>query len=229
MHRITPRLAPAILVLLPLACGRPGPASPELTSTTPVATGAAARNTDARAATRERMVIKTAELTLITDEPGDGFCKAQQMARQMGGYTLDASRGDERQSITLRVPEARFEEALRRLGKLGKVDRRRITGKDVTGEVVDLEIRLSNAQKMRERYLQLLARAQNVSEAVQVQKELERVTAEIESMKGRLSLLRNQVSLATIRVTLRTPTRPGPLGWVFYGLYRGVKWLFVWD
>jgi hypothetical protein len=48
-------------------------------------------------------------------------------------------------------------------------------------------------------------------------------------MKGKLALLESQVSLATIHLTLEKPTRPGPLGWVFYGAYRGVKWLFVWD
>jgi hypothetical protein len=216
----------ALAALSQCTCAGPGAAPAKVASAVPVAVASAGARGPA---VRERMVIKTAELEVITDDPGDGFCKAQRMARQMGGYTLDANREDERQRLTLRVPEARFEEALLRLGKLGKVDRRQISGKDVTGEVVDLEIRLKNAEKMRERYLQLLARAENVTAALEVQKELERVTADIESMKGRLELLRNQVSLATIHLTLDKPTRPGPLGWVFYGLYRGVKWLFIWD
>jgi hypothetical protein len=37
------------------------------------------------------------------------------------------------------------------------------------------------------------------------------------------------VALATVRVDFERPVRPGPVGWVFYGLARGVKWLFVWD
>ncbi len=32
-----------------------------------------------------------------------------------------------------------------------------------------------------------------------------------------------------VQLTLETPTSPGPVGWVFYGLYRGIAWLFVWN
>lgn len=151
------------------------------------------------------------------------------MAKQMGGYTLNSTRLEQRLQVTIRVPAARFEEALRRLAKLGQVDRRHISGRDVTTEMVDLTMRLGNAVKMRQRYLELLRKAANVSEAVQVQKELERVTAAIESLKGRLTVMRTQVSLSTVDLTLRTPTRPGPVGWIFYGLYKGVVWLFVWN
>jgi hypothetical protein len=30
-------------------------------------------------------------------------------------------------------------------------------------------------------------------------------------------------------VRFEQPTRPGPVGWIFYALYYGVKWLFVWE
>jgi hypothetical protein len=177
----------------------------------------------------KRRVIKTADLTIVTSDPRDGFDKAVRMAKQMGGYTLDSRRTDKRLQITLRLPSARFEEALRRLSKLGKVDKRSIGGRDVTTEYVDLTMRLANAQRVRLRYIELLKRANNVEEALKVQKELERITGQIESLKGRVSVIDNQVSLSTVRLTLETPTSPGPVGWIFYGLYRGVAWLFVWN
>jgi len=37
------------------------------------------------------------------------------------------------------------------------------------------------------------------------------------------------VAYSTISLELREPTRPGIVGAVFYGLYRVVRWLFVWD
>jgi len=218
-----------LLSALPLvACAGAAPVSKVSTGGMVAASARTASDAD-NDGLEGRLVIKTAELSIISSDPRGGFRKAQRLAKRMGGYTLNASRAEDRVSITLRIPAARFEEAVRRLGKLGKLERREVQGKDVTAEVVDLRLRLKNALKMRERYLQLLARAQNVEEAVKVQKELERVTESIETMKGKLGLLENQVNLATIRLTLETPTRPGPLGWVFYGAYRGVKWLFVWD
>jgi hypothetical protein len=68
-----------------------------------------------------------------------------------------------------------------------------------------------------------------VSEAVLVEKELERVTAEYETIKARLQSLEGQVTLATVRVDFARPVRPGPVGWVFYGLAKGIKWLFIWE
>lgn len=223
--------------VLPAASGGGGGGEDETATSAPATEAKAggeaapAQGEQARKSTDKikRMVIQTADLTVVTTDPADGFYKAQRMAKEMGGYTLDSSRSEKRLRITLRVPGARFEEALRRLAKLGKVEHRGISGKDVTTEFVDLSMRLKNALKMRKRYLELLRRSQNVAEAVQVQKELERVTASIESLKGRLSVIRNQVSLSTIVLTLERPTRPGPIGWIFYGLYKGVVWLFVWN
>ncbi len=42
-------------------------------------------------------------------------------------------------------------------------------------------------------------------------------------------MINSRVGMSTINLTLETPTRPGPVGWIFYGLYKGVYWLFVWD
>jgi hypothetical protein len=175
-----------------------------------------------------RMVIKTAELEIVTSDPRDGFAKATAMAKAMGGFTLSSDRSKRRIRITLRIPAARFEQALCRLAKLGKVERREVAGRDVTAQYVDLTLRLRNAQRMHKRYLELLAKAANVTETLKVQTEIERVTNTIESLKGQVNLIESQVSLSTISVTLEEPTRPGPVGWIFYALYKGVVWLFVW-
>lgn len=52
-------------------------------------------------------------------------------------------------------------------------------------------------------------------------------------MKGRLAMMRELSSYSTITLgyTIANPissVRPGLLGYVFVGLYQGVKWLFVW-
>lgn len=62
-----------------------------------------------------------------------------------------------------------------------------------------------------------------------VERELARATTEVERLEGQLRLLQNQVAFSTVRLTVDEDVDPGPLGWVFVGLYEGVKWLFVWD
>ena len=44
-----------------------------------------------------------------------------------------------------------------------------------------------------------------------------------------MRVLSGRVAMATISVDLEEDVSPGPIGWIGYGIYRGVKWLFVWD
>jgi hypothetical protein len=229
-----------MVLLLPvsvIACGAPMKSAAPVESARRVALageapaasgGGEAEPPEPAASKPARMVIKTAELEIITSDLREGFEKATAMAKSLGGFTLSSDRSEDRIRITLRIPAAGFEQALCRLAKLGKVDRREVSGRDVTAQFVDLTLRLKNAQRMHRRYLELLARAANVTETLKVQTEIERVTNTIESLKGQINLIENQVSLSTIHLTLEEPTRPGPLGWIFYALYKGVVWLFVW-
>ena len=75
---------------------------------------------------------------------------------------------------------------------------------DVTAEFRDIEIRLQNARAVRARLEELLAKAQNVEDALKVERELERISGEIESMSGKLKLFRELISFSTITVTFST-------------------------
>ena len=86
-----------------------------------------------------------------------------------------------------------------------------------------------DACSCRERVQELVDEGKNVEEILAVEKELARVTSQLESLEGQMRVLDNRTTYATVNVVLEERVRPGPVGWVFYGLYRGVKWLFVWD
>ena len=176
-----------------------------------------------------RMVVKTGHLELSTRKPDQQFQEAVRMVKEMGGYAVSSHHTSGRSVLTARVPAERFEEAMAKLAGLGEVDRREVTGEDVTAEYVDVNIRLQNAERMRDQYLELLKKSVTVADAVAVQRELERVTTTIEQLRGRVEFLRKQAAMSTIELTLQRPSRPGPVGWIFYGIFRAVWWLFVWD
>ena len=76
---------------------------------------------------------------------------------------------------------------------------REVRAQDVTDEFMDLDTRLKNARAMRQRLQDLLAKAA-VKEALEIEKELGRVTGEIETMEGKLKLLRDRIAFSTITV-----------------------------
>jgi len=148
------------------------------------------------------MLVYTANLTMAVYQVGPGLDGVERVAREAGGYL--SSRQD--QSVVVRVPRDRFQDVMARIEKLGDVTHRDIKAEDVTDEFVDIQARLKNAYNMRDRLADLLSRAP-AKEALDIEKELGRVTEEIERMEGRLKLLRDQIAFSTITVTF-TPLAP---------------------
>lgn len=213
------RLAPLLLLSTLCACAtapsRMARAEPR----------APAGEAEPGAAEAGRSIVRTASLRVERDEPEKGPPEVVALAKSHGGYAERVSEAE----VTARVPADRLDAFLAQAPSLGKVARRSVTAEDVTATHRDLRVRLDNLARVRARYLELLGQARNVGETLAVERELERVTAEYESLQARLKALEGQVALATVSVEFERPVRPGPLGWVFYGLAQGVKWLFIWD
>jgi len=111
---------------------------------------------------------------------------------------------------------------------LGKIESETKTGTDITEQYRDNVIRLESLKNVHDRYLALLAKANTISDILNIEKELERVNTEIEIMEGKIKYAESSVALSNITVRFRERAKPGPIGWIFYGLYRGMKWLIIW-
>lgn len=153
-------------------------------------------------------------------------------AKGFGGYLSQRSSN----SLTVRVPAKEFYPLNDFIKSLAAVKYENATAQDVTMQYTDLRIRLDVQLKMLNRYQDLLKKAISVKDAVEVERELSRITERVEQLKGQIRYYDSQIGFSTIVVNFQAPytafskeTKPGPLGWVFYGLYVGVKWLFVWD
>lgn len=170
-----------------------------------------------------RKILYTAYLTLLVEEPDSTNAALTSIAKAHNGYVSEV--GTYR--TTIRVESAQLEAALQQISQLGKVQDSRQTGQDVTEAYTDYQIRLDNAEKARARYLELLARAEDVEAALQVEKELERLNETIDQLKGQLNRIDHLAAFSTIYVTLKEKKKPGPLGYIGLGLYHAVKWLFV--
>jgi len=149
------------------------------------------------APTRAPLLIYTANLSLAVFETKGAIGAVEELARSLGGYLV--SRGD--QKVTVRVPAKAFQGALTGVSKLGDELHREVQVKDVTEQFADLEIRLKNAEAVRERLQALLAKAGKIEDALAVERELERITQGIELMKGRMRLLGELLAFSTINVS----------------------------
>ena len=147
---------------------------------------------------------------------------AQIAARYEGYFVQTGSWG-----TNIRVKSANVKAAMEELKTLGKVTHVSLNAEDVTDKFTDLDIRLENARLARARYLELLAKAENVEAALKVEKELERLNGEIDQLEGQISQLEHSERYSLISVHVDQKTKPGVIGYVFVGLWEGVSWLFV--
>jgi hypothetical protein len=144
------------------------------------------------------MMIYTARITMAVYQVDHGLATVEKVAKDMGGY-LSLKRDRE---ITIRVPRARFEPALAAIDTIGDVLHRDVQAQDVSDEYVDLEVRIKNARAMQARLKQLLERAP-VKEALEIEKELHRVTEQLELFEGKLKLLKDKIAFSTITVVFQ--------------------------
>jgi hypothetical protein len=149
--------------------------------------------------------------------------KVTQIAKKHNGYVLRTSKSN----TTIRIVSDSLNVAMAEIGTYGKVKYKNISGTDVTDEFTDYQIRLENAERSRNRYLELLQKAVTVEEILKVEKELERLNGEIDLLKGKMSRIDHLVDYSTIDVYYQQKVKLGVLGYVFVGAYQTVKWLFV--
>lgn len=174
-------------------------------------------------ANEKRMLIYNAYLDLIIKDPDTINRKLIDIAKKYNGYAQSIG---SRQTI-IRVVSDSLNKAVQDISKLGKLNGKSISGEDVSEQYNDLRIKLENAERARKRYLELLDKAQNVDETLKVEKELERLNGEIDLLKGKINRYNHLTEYSTITISLKEKVKPGIVGYVFIGVYRAVKWLFV--
>ncbi len=174
-------------------------------------------------AENERIVISSARLKMEMAKPDSLQNILMALAKKYSGYVLSSGRD----VTTIRVLAIHFKDAILQIEQLGKVKDKHISGEDVTEEYRDLEIRLDSAEKTRKRYLELLNKAEKVEEILKIEREIERLNGEIDLLKGKINRLAHLAQYATITIETSNGVKKGVLGYAFYSVYSGVKWLFV--
>ena len=158
----------------------------------------------------DRLVIRTAQLTLTVDDSISASGSVRNLAISKGGFVFSSTTymQDDYQyaQLTLRVPSDRFDELisdLRSAPYVTEVTREESSSQDVSTEYVDNESRLTALEETQRRYLALLSDAKTVDEILRLEGELTNVRTQIESLKGRQKYLDEMTAYSTITVTLR--------------------------
>jgi uncharacterized protein DUF4349 len=155
----------------------------------------------------DRSVILTANIALRAKDPWATSDRAQAIATGLGGDVLNVNQsgtGDSRTaSVTIRVPSARFTDAINQLKQLdAEVLTSTVSGQDVTDQFVDLQARLAAKQSEEQRYLALIARANTIDDILKIDGSLTNVRTQIEQLTGQINSIKARTDFSTIVISV---------------------------
>lgn len=171
---------------------------------------------------QERLIIRTADMSIVATDTEDALTRIAAMADSSGGWVVSSNVYQSTDTaktgyVQIRVPAEGFQSVLDAIAGLAvKVTNLSTSGQDVTEEYVDLSARLGNLEATAARLREFLAEARNVEEALAVNTELSRVEGEIEALKGRMQYLEQSSAFSSITVNVTPDELAQPIqigGW----------------
>lgn len=156
---------------------------------------------------QERKLIKTGTLSLESGNIGQSKTYLDQALQSLDGYydheQFSKSDNELRYSLTIRVPARNFDRMLAAINSgSDEMVSKNIRTEDVSGEYVDLSARLQSKRAYLKRYEELLTKAKDMDELLQIENQIRLLIEEIESQEGRLKYLDNQVGYSTLDIKL---------------------------
>jgi hypothetical protein len=208
-------MAGAPAMPLPLATAAPSAVAPSADAPTGESPAGGANQA------QPRLIIRTADLTLVVKDTQAQLDAIGRIAREHGGFVVSSSttRHDDELhgQVTLRVAAAQFDQALDLLRKVAvEVRSESVRGEDVTAEFVDLDAQLRNLEAAEAQLQLILKQATATEDVLNVYRELTQIRGQIEQITGRMKYLSQSAALATISATLIPDTLAQPVdvgGW----------------
>jgi len=153
----------------------------------------------------EQKIIKNGNIKFETNDLGETYNQMIAAVKKHNAIIQNDTEGKEYGSIfrriTVRVPSKNFDLFLTDISKgVSYFDNKEISSQDVTEEYIDVAARLKAKKKLETRYLELLKKANKVSEMLEIEAQLSAIREEIEAKEGQLRYMQSRVSMSTINI-----------------------------
>lgn len=156
------------------------------------------------------LIIRTGTMTIEVASIDPALLRARTAIAGLGGYISASEQANDGNrtiaSVTYRFPSARWEDAQAAIRDIAtKVVSAKTGSSEVTGQVLDLDARISNLRATEQALQAIMAKATKIPDILEVQNQLTGVQGQIEQLSTQVAHLRDQASLATLTVLFQTP------------------------
>ena len=157
-------------------------------------------------------VIYEAELDVYVKEITKTEEQIKKYLAEHGGYIVHSNvHKEENQPLsgyyTIRIPSKKLDELIKQVENVAiQIERKMVSGQDVTEEFVDLQSRLTSKKTVEKRLLEFMNNADNTEDLLKISNDLAKVQEEIETIQGRMKYLKDRVDLATLSIAMHEST-----------------------
>jgi hypothetical protein len=178
------------------------PSAAEVTATDNATAGAMPPSTQTSAQASNRKLIVKLFMEMRVDNIEKSVLDAEAMAATAGGYTRESYQNELSGQITIMIPAGQVDTFATSLRSLGKIINSNRKSEDVTDSYFDTQIRIKNLETEIETMRNLLQKpGWKVSEILEIEREIRRLTDELESLKGYITNLDRQVTYSEVRIS----------------------------
>ena len=160
-----------------------------------------------------RKIVKNSTMNMETKEFDDAVPYIVNLVEEKGGYIQSQStngsslynKGDRycrNADITARIPAENLEETQIKLGEMFNITYRNDYIDDITDNYYDATARLNTLQKQEEKLMELLDKAENLSDVIELEKALADCRANIDALTGKIKRMDNMVAYSTITMQI---------------------------
>lgn len=172
---------------------------------------------------QERKIVKNGSLSFEVKNLSETEEMISAWIEDFGGYVSNTWSNRNSINITAKVPAEKFEDAMAGSGDFGILLSRSISTEDVSENYYDLETRLETRRVLQVKLENYLANAKNISELLEIERQLNDVTSELESMEKQFRRLSNQIDFSTISISCSLPANTTEAGFETPDFLQGLK------
>lgn len=153
----------------------------------------------------EQKIIKTGDIRFESNDLEETYSHLIIAVKKHHAIIQNDTEGKDYSSVfrrlVVRVPSKNFDLFLADISKgVTYFDNKDISSQDVTEEYIDIDARLKAKKVLEARYLELLKKANKVSEMLEIEAQLSAIREEIEAKEGQLRYMQSQISMSTITI-----------------------------
>ena len=169
-------------------------------------------STDKAPVTQQKL-IRRVTLNTETEDMDTLLAAIDSKVAALGGYMekrevytgsrYNSYRNNRSANLTVRVPKDKMDEFVAHVGNESNVTSSNETSDDVTLTYVAVQSRMTALQKEEARLMELIDKAANLSELLELEKRLTEVRSELEGVTSQLLLYDNLVDFGTIHISIQ--------------------------